>query len=146
MPSFRPIIRQAYREILEREADPSGLTSFNDLMNASMSEAHMRESLLRSGKYARKNPLNPFVQRVGMNVHIPSNAALDDVARGLGAKWIRIDFDWFRIEPERDDFRWGAWDRLIGHARELGLQIMATMAYTPGWASSRPGSPSVASR
>jgi hypothetical protein len=55
MPNFGPIIQIAYEEILERAADPGGLSFYNAQMNAGMSEADMREALLRSEEYARNN-------------------------------------------------------------------------------------------
>ena len=94
MPSFRPIIRHAYREILRREADRGGLEDYNRRMNAGLAEEDMREDLLRSDEYARKNPLRPLAPRVGLNVHMPTNTILDDVALNLGIAWIRVDFDW----------------------------------------------------
>jgi len=56
MPDFSRIIRMAYLRILDREPDPGGLASYNGQMNGGMSEAAMRETLLRSAEYATKNP------------------------------------------------------------------------------------------
>lgn len=56
MPDFSRIINQAYMRILGRPADPGGLENYNRLLNAGMSESQMRESLIRSGEYATKNP------------------------------------------------------------------------------------------
>jgi len=56
VPDFSRVINLAYQRILGRPADPSGLDNYNRLMNAGLSEADMRESLLRSGEYADKNP------------------------------------------------------------------------------------------
>jgi hypothetical protein len=56
MPDFSRIITMAYARILEREPDPGGLAHYNDQMNAGMTEATMREALLRSPEYATKNP------------------------------------------------------------------------------------------
>ena len=56
MPDFSPIIQYAYEEILERSADSQGLRNYNRLMNQGMSEAEMRETLLRSVEYANNNP------------------------------------------------------------------------------------------
>jgi len=56
MPDFSRIIRMAYLRILDREPDPGGLANYNGQMNGGMSEAAMRESLLRSAEYATKNP------------------------------------------------------------------------------------------
>jgi hypothetical protein len=59
MPDFSRIISLAYMRILERLPDPGGLASYNQLMNSGLSEAMMRESLLRSQEYADKNPVSP---------------------------------------------------------------------------------------
>lgn len=56
MPDFSRIITLAYMRILDRFPDPSGLESYNRAMNSGLTEAMMRESLLRSPEYAQKNP------------------------------------------------------------------------------------------
>lgn len=56
MPDFSRIIRMAYLRILDREPDPGGLANYNEEMNGGMTEAAMREALLRSAEYATKNP------------------------------------------------------------------------------------------
>lgn len=56
MPDFSRIIRMAYLRILDREPDPGGLANYNEEMNGGMTEATMREALLRSAEYATKNP------------------------------------------------------------------------------------------
>ncbi len=56
MPNFSHVISQAYVRILGRRPDPGGLESFNDSMNQGMTEAAMREALIRSPEYAEKNP------------------------------------------------------------------------------------------
>ena len=56
MPSFVPIIRDAYLEILQRLPNPGGLVHFNERMKLGLSEADLREVLLRSKEFADKNP------------------------------------------------------------------------------------------
>ena len=56
MPDFAPIVSDAYREILGRAPDPGGLSSWNRAMNDGLTEAGMREALLRSDEYAQKHP------------------------------------------------------------------------------------------
>ena len=64
MPDFSKIITMAYLRILGRLPDPGGLDNFNRLMNSSgLTEAMMRESLLRSQEYAQKNPGGPTLAR-----------------------------------------------------------------------------------
>jgi hypothetical protein len=143
MPSFARVIREAYSEILEREPDPGGLAGFDRLMNQGTSEARMREALLRSREFALRYPDTDLPSRIGLNVHIPTDAILDDVALNLGLTWIRVDFDWFRIQPRAGVFRWEELDRVVARAARRGLQVLATLAYTPAWASSNPGDPKI---
>ena len=56
MPNFTRIISMAYLRILGRAPDPSGLDHWNGRMNAGLSEAEMREAMLRSPEYAANNP------------------------------------------------------------------------------------------
>ncbi len=56
MADFARIIREAYREILDREPDPAGLAHWNSQMRAGLTEAQLREALLRSEEYAAANP------------------------------------------------------------------------------------------
>ncbi len=63
MPDFSKIITLAYLRILGRLPDPGGLENYNRLMNSSLTEAMMRESLLRSAEYAQKNPGGPTTAR-----------------------------------------------------------------------------------
>lgn len=143
MPSFARVIREAYAEILGREPDEGGLTSYDRLMNRGLSEASLREELRRSREFALRFPDPSLPPRLGLGIHIPSNAILEDVASSLGIRWIRVDFDWFRIQPERGTFLWEELDRVVDRAAALGLQVLATLAYTPAWASSNPASPRI---
>ncbi len=63
MPDFSKIITLAYMRILDRLPDPGGLENFNRLMNDNLTEAMMREALLRSAEYAQKNPRAPTTAR-----------------------------------------------------------------------------------
>ena len=143
MPDFSPIITEAYQEILERNSDPTGLANYNRLMNQLMSEAEMRESLLRSPEYAAKNPDPGMPTRLGLNAHIPTNAMLRDISGNLGMQWVRIDFDWFRIEPQQGDFRWEDTDRVVEQAFKLNIEPLATLSFTPPWASSNLRNPQI---
>lgn len=71
MPDFTRIVQEAYEEILERPADPGGLAHYNERMNQGLSEAMLREVLLRSEEYAAKNTGG------GMALHIEGNRFLN---------------------------------------------------------------------
>lgn len=62
------------------------------------------------------------------------NQRLQDIQK-LGAKWIRIEFNWAEIQSDRPaHYNWEAYDRVVKTAREYNLYILATLAYTPSWA------------
>lgn len=77
MPDFSRIITMAYLRILERLPDPGGLAVYNDSMNGGLSEALMRESLLRSAEYADRHPLAPAA---------PASAAAGKAAKASSRK------------------------------------------------------------
>ena len=52
--------------------------------------------------------------------------------------WIREDFNWALLEPQRGRYVWTATDALMRNASLLGIHVLATAAYSPGWASRPP--------
>jgi len=52
----------------------------------------------------------------------------------LGVGWVRLDFNWFEIEPVRGVYDWSTIDSRVTDAASYGLRIYATLAYTPSWA------------
>jgi len=70
----------------------------------------------------------------GINAHIPDRLALDDTVEA-GIRWIRIDFIWAIVEPSQDVFDWALYDEVVAEAAERDLRIMATIGYSPGWAT-----------
>jgi hypothetical protein len=70
----------------------------------------------------------------GINAHLPSAALLDWVA-AAGIAWIRVDFNWVTMEPARGVYDWTLTDPVVAEARARGLNIYATLAYSPAWAN-----------
>jgi hypothetical protein len=68
----------------------------------------------------------------------PLGPAVDELARG-GIGWIREDFDWARIEPERGSHDWARTDELMRAAATAGVDVLAILDYSAGWATSDPG-------
>ena len=83
-----------------------------------------------SGGLALADVNSPY----GINSHVPDNTTLDLVA-GAGIGWIRVDMNWFQMEPGRDSYNWGFMDSVVNNARARGLEIFATLAYSPAWAN-----------
>src|SRR2546428_692213 len=140
MPDFSRIIRMAYLRILDREPDPGGLASYNEQMNGVMTEPASGVGHRLRPKCAPRIPHPGLPARLGLNWHVPSDPMIDDVTRGLGMRWVRLDFDWFRIETQQGEFHWEELDRVVSRTAMRGAGMLATLAYTPPWASPNAGS------
>lgn len=75
---------------------------------------------------------------IAMNGHLPSAADCQRMQQ-LGVRSVRVDFNWYDLEPQQGQWNWPLADDVIGNARSNGLGVYATIAYTPQWASSMPG-------
>ncbi len=69
----------------------------------------------------------------GVNAHQASDAQLAQAA-AAGIPWVRMDFNWFQFEPAKGSHDWSVADRFIDGATAQGLQVFASVAYTPDWA------------
>ncbi|MBU0553970.1 cellulase family glycosylhydrolase [Myxococcota bacterium] len=73
-------------------------------------------------------------EAVGINAHLPTEDHLDALA-DLGVAWVRVDANWFSMEPSQGRYDWGEMDRIVDGAQARGLEVFMTLAYTPAWAS-----------
>jgi len=71
----------------------------------------------------------------GVNAHIPVDAVADRI-EDAGIEWVRIDFLWALVEPERDVYDWSIYDELVDRLSSRGLRIYAGLGATPAWATS----------
>lgn len=69
---------------------------------------------------------------VGMNVH-DGRQTMIDACQDLGVAWVRVDGNWFALEPGQDDYHWSQMDAAVDRAHAAGLQVYLTLAYTPSW-------------
>lgn len=58
------------------------------------------------------------------------------VAKAVGARYLRCAFSWNGIEPERGRYRFEFWDMLVAEASRAGITLIPYVAYTPEWAAS----------
>jgi hypothetical protein len=56
------------------------------------------------------------------------------MVREMGADTIVEFFPWAYIEQYPGSYDWGSTDRIVRHARNQGLHIIARMGFVPGWA------------
>jgi polysaccharide biosynthesis protein PslG len=88
-------------------------------------------------------PVNQYAGRVGIGAHMLRNGETD-VAQQLhrlhagGIDWVREDFSWAQIEPERGVFDWASSDRYMAAAATAGVSVLAIADYSAPWASSDP--------
>lgn len=70
---------------------------------------------------------------VGMNIHVGHQSWMDACA-DLGVGWVRMDGNWFVLEPAQDDvYQWDELETWIDRATQAGLKVYLTLAYTPAW-------------
>ncbi len=67
------------------------------------------------------------------NYHVMTWPA--DVIASSGAGWVREDFHWFWIEPEKGRFQWDYYDRMVALHLERGTNIIGVLGHPPGWAT-----------
>jgi hypothetical protein len=94
-------------------------------------------ALAAGARIARADDASSF----GVNAHVPAGAQLApqlDRVQQAGIGWIRIDFIWAVVEPQRGVFDWKLYDALVAAAQQRGLSILAILAYTPQWATDGP--------
>jgi len=69
---------------------------------------------------------------VGMNVH-DGREPFIDACVDLGVEWVRMDANWFQIEPTDNNYQWQILDPRVTDAVSSGLGVYLTLAYTPDW-------------
>ena len=74
-----------------------------------------------------------WCSRYGINAHIPDAQTLRAI-KDAGISWVRMDFNWFMIEPSKGVFNFAVLDNAVDEARRLNLFVFATLAYSPKWA------------
>ncbi len=74
----------------------------------------------------------------GINAHVPDSKTLQ-LIKAAGIQLIRIDINWYEVEPKRGVYDWSRIDAVVAQARKLGLEILGLLAYTPSWANGGKG-------
>lgn len=70
----------------------------------------------------------------GINTHLPGPDVLDKT-KAAGFDWVRVDFNWVMMEPQRGAYDWAITDQVVQDAAARGLNVFATLAYAPPWSN-----------
>jgi hypothetical protein len=76
--------------------------------------------------------------RIGFNAHLPDIQTLNKI-KEANIKWIRCDFDWDVIEPQKSIFDYSKTDPIVSFCKNNDINIFPTIGYTPGWANGNQG-------
>ncbi len=57
-----------------------------------------------------------------------------DLMAKMHVTWVRADFFWPLIEPERGQFSWTYTDEIVKQASARGMNVIAILSHTPDWA------------
>lgn len=83
---------------------------------------------------AQQSPLEPFA--IGTHWNEAKSYA---IAKDAGVQWLRLDINWYHIQPDGpDEWKWAPIDAAMDEADRLGLKILAVMSYSAPWNSSAP--------
>jgi polysaccharide biosynthesis protein PslG len=69
---------------------------------------------------------------LGLNTHLPADDVLD-AAQDLGVAWVRIDLNWYQVQPASGTTDFSAVDKVIDAAIKRGLKVFPTIGYAPDW-------------
>ncbi len=64
-----------------------------------------------------------------------------DILKELGVSFVRVDFYWQDLEPEKGLYDFGKYDELVALCARRGVRVLAMLHYSAGWASSAWNSP-----
>jgi len=72
----------------------------------------------------------------GMCINMGSAEATEKAALWavpIGVKWMRQDFPWYGIEPEKGKFQWGRLDAIVDVGLKHGINTLGLLTYSPPW-------------
>ena len=75
----------------------------------------------------------------GVDIHSPGGDELTLVMNKVQAAkigWVHVAVNWPWVEPSPGTFDWTLYDAIVAAASARGIQVLATILYTPAWATS----------
>jgi len=94
--------------------------------------------ILMSGLFAAASAASPDVSAdakvLGLNIHQSADVGVAVTAACKGAL-VRVDFNWYSVEPAQGSYDWTVLDAVVNAALAKGFSVIATTGYTPAWAA-----------
>lgn len=120
-------------------AGATGLTANASLSakkdTAAATPAPTKHSTVAAGAHPMKFGLD-FASTLSDETSTQIRANLQDAAT-VGAKWIRVDLAWERIQPDdSSSYDWSSFDKIVQAADSLGLKVDAILDATAYWDTS----------
>ena len=91
---------------------------------------------LKSGGSAELLPDSPFGMGIYLGQRWPSSEMEKpaDIAQAIGIKWMRDEFNWGHVEPEKGKWNWERFDAAVETATTHGISIFGLLCYWAPWA------------
>lgn len=93
--------------------------------------------LLLAPRPSLAQPDSPY----GVDIHSPTGAELKldlDRIQAAGIGWVHVAVIWPYVEGQPGVLDWSAYDEIVAAAEARHLEILATILYTPSWATKDP--------
>jgi hypothetical protein len=74
----------------------------------------------------------------GVDIHSPGGDELTLVlneVQAAGIGWVHVAVNWPWVEGSPGSFDWTLYDEIVNAAHARGIQVLATILYTPAWAT-----------
>src|SRR5260370_30201945 len=75
----------------------------------------------------------------GVDIHSPGGDELTLVMNEVQAArigWVHVAVNWPWVEGSPGSFDWSLYDQIVAAAQARGVEVLATILYTPAWATS----------
>lgn len=123
----------------EAELPPPAMETLEE--SESAAEAETADPVPEPDEPAARTPLHPWpADQFGYGVQIHGNATVGDpiqtmdaVEGQLGLDWVKMQMQWWLIEPSPGEFQWFFYDGVVDEAYNHGLQLMVSIVGAPEW-------------
>ena len=105
-----------------------------------LAEAETRFAILRPREVPAAVDATPLPILYGVCAHLQGYSPADAertvaLMSALGFRACRFDYNWGKVQPERDVWKWDTFDRIFGLMEKYRITPLPIIAYTARWAT-----------